>query len=455
MKHFIILGAGISGLSLAWFLKRRFENRAAITILEKQDRAGGWIRSANKDGFLFELGPRGCRPKGNAGRETLLLIEELGLQNEVISADPASKYRYLLLNKRLRQLPKSIFSFLTFPLSWEIVKGIIKDWKTPPSEEDDETIREFISRRFSDAIADKLFDPLTTGIYGGDIRNLSMRSCFPKFVEWERSSGSVIKGALFGNFQPGSSPRSAFAASMGKSTLISFKKGMETLSKELSKQLESHLRLNSPAAGLNIYPNRVEVKLNDGSVVEGDHLFSTLPAADMLPLLLTHRPLSDALKKIPAVSVATVSLGFYKNVLRRKGFGYLVPSSENENIMGMVWDSKVYPEQSRIPEETRLTVMIGGAHFPQVQNLAHKELQEIARKAVYEHLQIDVAPDSSLVNMAKGAIPQYQRGHHQILAGLEAALNTNFRNLTLLGNSFYGVAVNDCIAKSRQIAAQL
>src|ERR1700733_4667132 len=124
MKRYIILGAGISGLSLAWFLKRRFENRANIIILEKEDRAGGWIQTVQQDGFVFEQGPRGCRPKGITGTETLRLIEELGLQKEVVFANPAAHLRYLLIRKKLRALPLGVFSFLTFPLPWKIVWGI-------------------------------------------------------------------------------------------------------------------------------------------------------------------------------------------------------------------------------------------------------------------------------------------------------------------------------------------
>ena len=80
IKNIVVLGAGISGLSLAWKLKQKFPEDCKITILEKSHRPGGWIRSIEQDGFLFEQGPRSCRPKG-AGLATLKLIEELGLRD--------------------------------------------------------------------------------------------------------------------------------------------------------------------------------------------------------------------------------------------------------------------------------------------------------------------------------------------------------------------------------------
>lgn len=420
--------------------------------MEKEEQAGGWIRTDFRDGFLFEQGPRGCRPKGLAGAETLRLIEELGLQKEVITANSRAHSRYLLIKKKLTKLPTGIFSFLTFPYAWDIIKGAINDWRTPPSNQDDETIHHFISRRFGNRVAERLFDPLVTGIYGGDISKLSMHACFPKVVEWEQRAGSVLKGAFFRkNREVEVFSRSQFVEGTRKFPLYSFKKGMGTLTNELARQLEPHLRLNCPVVGLNLYPSRVEVKLADGSLVEGDHLFSTLSAKAMVPLLMPHRQLVDNLRAIPTVSMAVVNLGYYTHVLPKKGYGYLVPSQENEEIMGMVWDSEIFPQQNRIPEETRLSVMIGGAYRPQIETESEDQLREIACRAVQDHLNVTAPPDCVSVRLAKDAIPQYWLGHKASIKEIENALSHIFRNLTLCGSSYYGVAVNDCIAKSREI----
>src|SRR5437762_1101962 len=96
-RHVVILGAGISGLSSAWYLKRQHGREIDITIIEKSSRCGGWIQTIDQDGFLFEQGPRSCRPSGS-GIYTLQLIEELGIQKEVIVADQDSKLRYIYTN---------------------------------------------------------------------------------------------------------------------------------------------------------------------------------------------------------------------------------------------------------------------------------------------------------------------------------------------------------------------
>lgn len=454
MKQYIILGAGISGLSLAWFLKKRFAKKIKLVLIEKEKRPGGWIQTVNQDGFLFEQGPRGCRPKGIAARETLKLIEELGIQNEVITANTTSRCRYIMMNKKLRALPTNPISFLTSPLGWSMIRGAFKDFFTPSSVGKDESISSFVSRRFGKTIADHLFDPLATGIYGGDISKLSIKSCFPTLAEWEYEHGSVIRGALSKKTATFAST-TKFTYEIQKHPLFSFKKGMETLTKEIARQLDEEIRLSTSAIGLNIYPNRAEVKLSDGSVIEGDHLFSTLPAKEMAHLLSPHRSLADGLRTIPDVPIAVASLGYYQNVLKKKGYGYLVPSKENEEIMGMVWDSEIFPQQNRIPEETRLTVMLGGAHKPEIEYFSKEQIKDIACNVAEKHLGISSSPNSISIKIAKGAIPQYLVGHSDNIATLENAISTTFRNLTLFGNSYYGVAVNDCITKSRAIADQL
>jgi oxygen-dependent protoporphyrinogen oxidase len=450
MKQYIILGAGISGLSLAWFLKRRFENRVNIIILEKENRAGGWIQTLQQEGFVFEQGPRGCRPKGLHGRETLKLIEELNLQKEIIFANPGAHTRYLLMKKKLWALPSGFCSFLRFPLAWNIIRGIVQDLRTPPSMGKDESIYAFASRRFGNMVAEYLFDPLVTGIYGGNIRELSLEACFPVLTKLEQAGGSVLKAAFFQKFKETNYlTTSKWIQKAQKYPLFSFKKGMETLSQELVKQLENELNLSSSVTGINLYPHRVEVKLGNGKIIEGDHLFAAIPAKNLASLLTPSR--LTYLNLIPTASLAVVNLGFYNNILKKKGYGYLIPSAEKEQIMGMSWDSQIFPQQNKIPEETRLTVMVGGAFNQQIEHYSIDQIKQIAYQALEEHLGISSLPDSVSVKLAREAIPQYLVGHKDEVIKVERVISKMFRNLTLCGSSYYGVAVNSCIAKSRYI----
>ena len=73
MKNYVVLGGGISGLSAAWKLSR--SNRANVTLIERSESVGGWMRSERTEhGSVFELGPRSLRTAGAQGKQTLNLV---------------------------------------------------------------------------------------------------------------------------------------------------------------------------------------------------------------------------------------------------------------------------------------------------------------------------------------------------------------------------------------------
>lgn len=103
VRELVVLGGGISGLSLAYFLRRAVQQQQThtpvpptrIRVVEATNQVGGWVRTAKRDDFLFEEGPRGFRPSRN-GAEMLRLVEQLNLQGEMRAVDAAAKSRYIL-----------------------------------------------------------------------------------------------------------------------------------------------------------------------------------------------------------------------------------------------------------------------------------------------------------------------------------------------------------------------
>lgn len=449
-KQVIILGAGISGLSLAWFLRRRFGKKIGITILEKSDRAGGWIRTNRETGFIFEQGPRSCRTKGS-GIETLNLIKQLNLQHRVIGADRSSHYRYIRSDQKFRMVPSGLFSMISSPWLYRIVPAIFRDLFSSKSRNPDESIYDFVSRRFSRTIAEDLIDPFASGIFAGDIRKLSVKSCFPQLYEWEQSSGSVLRGMLQER-KNRSRSSNAFIQKMQKVSLFTLKEGMEELTEELEAQLGEHLQLSTDPVSLRCYPYHAEVQLSNGQVLDADHIYTTIPSKALAHYFAPyHQELVDILNGIPTSSIASVNLGYHRKVLKKKGFGYLIPSHEKQKILGMVWDSCVFPQQNQIPEETRLTVMIGGSHFSNFDHHNENDFLQIALAAVEDHLGIHLQPAAFNVTIARNAIPQYCIGHSAKVAKAEEVLSRIFPRLTLHGSSFHGLSVNDCIANSKRL----
>ncbi len=453
MKKIVILGGGISGLSLLWYLKKK-TTHAKLTLLEKSTRVGGWIQSLNKEGVLFERGPRSCRSWGY-GIETLQLIEELGLQDQVITADPSSKNRFLYLNQSLQKIPSTFLAFLFSPVTRKMLPKICLEWFVHSGTSDDESVHDFFKRRLGSYAVDTFLDPLMSGIYAGDCRQLSAKSCFSQLFQWERQYGSLTKGFLLNLFSAKKASSTDFVQKIQEAGLFSFKKGMETLPIALETHLKEHILLKHEVKHLQFHSSGVNLQLTNGNTLEADQVYSALPAHALAALIRPHHmEAAQELDHIPFSTVAVVSLGYKEKLLSQKGFGYLIPLQEREKILGVVWDSCVFPDQCLGLEQTRLTVMIGGTRMPDFAQQSTSELLDCAMQALSKHLQIHVKPHVTDVYMAHSAIPQYIVGHESKKAAIQKAIHQLSPHFKILGSSFDGVAVNDCIAHSKRTASE-
>jgi protoporphyrinogen/coproporphyrinogen III oxidase len=390
-----ILGGGITALSLGWYLQQQ---GVEFSIYEQSDRAGGSIQTEERGGFLIETGPRTLR---TSGIETLKLIEALGLQDQVIGSETLD--RYLYLNQKMQKV--SFFS----PLARKYLIPFLQEAFKPKGNLEDESVYAFAKRRYNTQIAKTFFDPLVTGIYAGDMEKLSMRACFPSLFNLEKKHGSLLKGMLFARKKP--QPMSPFVRQMQKYPLFSFQKGLSTLTKELAERLKGHIQYHKKAAGVQ----GTKITFADQSHVEADHIFCTIPLNS----------------QVERVSLTAVHLGYHSNTLPFKAFGYLIPRTERERILGVVFDSAVFPSQQ--PGKLCLTVMVSGVP---------EEAIDWALEAVARHLGLK-QPDLITCSRHPHAIPQYPVGYQP---------RANEEHITFLGSSYTGISVNDCIAKAHQTA---
>lgn len=395
-----ILGGGISGLSAAWELQQR-DPAAEITLFEKEDRLGGWIGTDERG---FERGPRTFPWARNP--HLLALIRELGLEKEIVPSSPSASKRYLWHRGKLISMGALLIRFLPLFLREPFIAR---------GKEEDESIAGFATRRFNREIAELFFDPLTLGIYGGDMHKLSLRSCFPFLDRWEHKKGSLLLGFL--------------SQKRGEKGLFTLRRGMGSLIEELQKKLSIEIRFHCP----------VEALKRDG-VLAGEKWQSANRIISALPAPVLGR-LTGLWSDFPTISLWIVHMAYREKVLTKEGFGYLVPSREKEPLLGMVWDSSLFPRKERA---TRLTAMIrsgGDAH----------RAQEIALDAARRHLGI--APPPSFIHpfYLSEAIPQFEVGYAKRLARFEADLKERFPSLVLSGNYLEGASVDACIRRARKV----
>jgi oxygen-dependent protoporphyrinogen oxidase len=450
----LIVGAGISGLTCAYALRK---SGIGAQLVEASTRPGGVIRSERREGFLLVLGPQSF-----SGTPQLRnLCRDLSIENELVEA-PHGAPRFLLINGQLKPAPLSppaffVSSLFSVGTKWSILRDIFGR-SNPPAG--DESVAAFARRKFSDELLDKLVGPFVSGIYAGDPEKLSLRAAFPQLHEAERSSGSVIRGVMrAAKSKPGPKQRP---------TLQSFRDGNETLINALATKLGPALRsgvevtairLNGDGVSQSGKPQSVEpfvvnVKTMSGteSIIAG-HLVLATPtyvAAKFLP-----PEIASPLGEIEYAPLAVVSLGYQKQDVGHslEGFGFLIPRSEGLRTLGAVWNSSLFP--NRAPQgSVLLTSFIGGATDPQAVELSANEIIAMVHRELAPILSIRNQPTFSNVEIYRQALPQYNLGHTARIANLECE-SSSLPNLKLVGNYLCGPAIGACIEQAITVVDEI
>ena len=440
-KKIIVLGAGVSGLSAAWYLSQ-ISLPLDILILEKSNRIGGLFHTDHTTGFHFEKGPRTF--KINQCSITLQLAEELGLLREIIWSEMSSHNRYLWWNEELHKFPTNLISFLWSPLTKGFIKALITEWKRP-SKQGDETVWEFVLRRFNYDVAQKLFDPMVVGIFGGDPRLISIRALFPKLKEWEEEYGSITKGFLMNWLQKKrTSKRSPYLPNAPLSAIFSFREGIEQLTSTLLAKTPASIYYQHEAQEIVQTEKKVVVKTDQGEFI-ADYVFCALPALQAGNLFIKDMPsLGKELITLKSEGIIVLNFGYKECILPVEGFGYLIPHSTREDILGVVFDSSIFRQHNSYPQETRLTVKLKDL------GQSEEEAIQTALLSIRKHLKISMQPDVVSFKKVLSAIPQYTVGHLERMESLYPKFQQKIPRCHLLGNYLIGVSVDHCILHAKE-----
>ncbi|XP_070691616.1 protoporphyrinogen oxidase isoform X2 [Pempheris klunzingeri] len=471
MSTVAVLGGGIGGLAASYYLSKSPQVTKVI-VLESSSRFGGWLWSTRRsDGAVFEHGPRGIRPAGAVGRNTLNMVDDLGLGDEILPvtySHVASKNRYVYVNRQLHRMPSGISGLLRTvpPFSRPLLLSVAMEILVKKGKEDDESIHSFVSRRLGKELADIAVDSLCRGVFAGDCRKLSVRSCFPLLFNAEQRRGSLTLGLLLGSGPTAVVPPGPLAQRSIKESWAqwSLSRGVESIPESITEHLQQsgRVQLHTEAAVKHISPSASgwKIHMEDG-VVSANHIISALPAKALSSALPSScQPLIQQLQDISSVTVAVVNLEYEGDVLPVMGFGHLVPSSENRGVLGVVYDSVPFPQHNRPHgQTTRLTVMMGGAWFHEVfgavEAVTEEHLLARATEAVQEHLGVTAAPSWSRVALQRDCIPQYGLGHSRRVESMRSFIREKNLSLALIGSSYDGVSVNDVIFSGRTAVEDL
>lgn len=465
MPHVTIIGGGIAGLATAYYLQRKSGKSGipfSYSLIESTPRLGGKILTDRMGDFIIEGGPDSFITQKPWATQ---LCHELGLADRLIPTNDERRNIYVLSKGKLVPFPGGYrltvpTEFIPFALS-PLISPLGKlrmglDLVIPPRrEQGDESLADFIRRRLGAEALDKIAGPVMAGIYVADPERLSLLSTFPMFAEMEQKYGSLIKAMRVskkltaspnasnnGSGPPAPGPSGGFS-----SMFTSLRGGMQELVEALAAQLQGDLRLGSRVIGLRRLSPGFEVTLDSSRTLQTDAVVIATPAFIAAGLLEPIEPrLAALLRQIRYVSTATVSLGYRRTDLPTdlNGFGFMVPKSENRQILACTWSSTKFDH--RAPADgALLRLFIGGdtkEHL--VETLGDEELFALAQTELKAIMGITAPPVAQRIFRWPKGNAQYDVGHLDRVAEMEQ-LAAAIPGLYLTGSAFRGIGLPDCI----------
>jgi oxygen-dependent protoporphyrinogen oxidase len=443
-----VIGGGISGLTAAHLLVGAGHD---VALVDDAAEPGGLIAGARLDGFLCERGPQAVLDGSEAVRA---LIASAGLEPRIVRALPASRRRSVYVAGKLRPFPASPPALIKTNLL--TARGKLRLLREPfvrrraqadgADSVEDESVFDFVARRFGPEAAQRAAGPALIGVYAGDAAALSVRAALPRLAALEREHGSVLRGMF----------RTRGTSQFGRP--VTFPDGLGELPRALGAALAARRRL-ARATGIERRAGGWTVALDGGTALEAERLVLATPASATAALLAPHtRPAAEALRAIPHAPVAVVCLGFRVADAGALGmdldaYGFVVARGEGISLLGCQYDSSVFP--GRAPAGgVLLRALCGGMFDPALVDgddatITGQVLADLRRVA---GLRRD--PDVVQVWRARPGIPQYDRAHTACVRAVDEAL-TRLPGLAVIGHALRGVGVSACIGAATALVRDI
>lgn len=435
-----IIGGGISGLTTAFYLNQ-LDSSLHVDIYEKKDYLGGKMKTQQQDDFYFECGVNGFLSNKPS---TLDLVNDSNAQHLLIKSNDLARIRYIYKNG-LHVMPESLKAFVKTPLlsTKAKLRVLCEPFIKAKKNDNDESLQSFGYRRVGKEMTDTFLDAMVAGVFASTTSSISVNAAFPLVVNLEKQYGSLFAGML--------KKRKKSAGPGG--VLMSFEKGVSTFVEHLAKKCHANIFLNSTITSIQKTQNGYKL-INNNTVTNYDKIILSTPAYESSKLLTNiDKHLSELLEKIQYSPISIVGFGYDKLKNNLNGFGLLTTTSSKLDILGVLWDSSVFTDRA-LNGKKCIRVMIGGQRNKDLALRSQRSLIEFAKKDILKTMNIDEEPSCVFVKSYKHGIPNYTLGH-------QARMNVLFERLKkhdglyLNSNAYKGIALNDCVANSKQCAMQV
>ncbi len=446
-KKVVVLGAGISGLTPAYFLaKEGFD----VTVLEKKREVGGSVETVKENGFLFDRGP-------NSGLETTpvlsKILADLKLGDDLVYANKEASKRYILRDNMLHPLPMNPPAFIKTKLFSGKAKARLFAEPFIGRSKDGyyQSIADFVKRRLGQEFLDYAINPFVAGVYAGNPEELSVKSSFPKLYELEEKYGGLIIGTV----KSIKERKQRAEKSKQSARMFSFAEGMQKLPNAIASYLGHRVHTFSDVTSIEKNGNGFNIKYNNAGhlkEIDCDILLSTVPAYTAAELFKSwDEKLTEHFNAVYYPPVLALMLGYNKESIRQSldGFGFLVPAKERRSFLGAIWSSVIFPNRCD-ENKAAFTLFVGGARDPEVGNIDKEILIKKVRGEFEKIMGITEAPVYTGYKYWGKSIPQYNIGyieHERYFDEFEK----NNPGLYLGGNYRGGISIGDCLKNGELI----
>lgn len=468
MKRIGIVGAGISGLATAWYV-RRMMPEASIELFEASNQIGGVIQTVT-DPYLIECGADNF---ATLVPDALQLVKEMGLESEFITPQKNFRIAQVVCRGRLVPIPNGFSlmqptrmgAILATPiLSLRGRLRVLAEMFVPKRRENsDESVASFAIRRLGRECFERLVEPIVGGIFTARAETLSMQAAMPQFVAMEREHGSLIRAALAKRKKDTAENRSAREASGARyDQFMAPRRGMSWWFEQMAAPVKDSIRLGASIQSIRRTTDgqwELSVATNGSSeyhTVSVDQLCLAIPAFRAAELLRLESPeLAQLLDSIPYASSAIAVLGVRKEEIWPHAFcfGSIAPSIEKRNCLAVSLSSEKY--EGRCPDDSVLArVFMGGAVRPELFEESDEELLAMAKREVQQLFGPSTPPFYEKLVRWPRAMPQYLVGHTERVAKIRSLVG-QLPGLELIGNAYAGVGIPQCVRGAKDAAARI
>ena len=450
-----VIGGGISGLGAAYFLMQASRERRVpleLRLFEAGARVGGQIRTERAEGVLLECGPDSLVAQKPAGQA---LCRRLGLSEELIHIKGGSSTLEVAHDGRLHPLPdgfaligpgrlRPLWSSSLFSWQGKLRMSCERWLPTRPAE--DESLRGFVTRRFGREAFQRAAEPILAALFTADADRLSLRMTIPRFLDLERTHGSVTAGLR--------KAREAGKASRSNG-FHSLKSGMSELVRALASRLPGDAVVTgAPVRRLVSDATSGSWRVcRDGDVFDATAVILACPAHASAALVRDVDPrLADDLAGLHYASCHTVNLVYRSADIGRppNSFGFFVPRTARLPILACNYMSHKFP--GRAPRGQALfRVFLGGAGRAELSSHDDDQLVRIAHECLRPLLDLRREPLFGRVHHFPRSMPQFPVGYAQPVVQLRDRF-ARLPGLFTCGGALGAVGIPDC-ATSAEAAA--